>query len=541
MQKNKRSPLLWAMVLIGLVCSLALLFQRISAEQSAAAAACAVSWEDVLRLAREDGRAPEAWLDDLSRAGVHYLIVTDETQERAAPAAQAAGMAVARAGDTARTGDAFLIPPISRDSGPSAYAAPQGDPSVPLALVETGDRMGLVMPAQFDGNGRSGPMVKAFYMYSAYSAHYVRQDGVPPESENILFRAMVERAMRLAVLTPLEYEDGGIVADPAAYRDMLDSLGARIASRGLTLGDTFSPLDAPARSPLLLAGAFLLAAACAVLLLCLLVPIAPMLENSLLGAGALVSVGGALLAPGLLQKLVAFGAAVLAPCFFALLLGKLSAGKENRLAALPLPLRFAAALLALLALSLAGGLYVGALLADRAYMLEFDMFTGVKLAQLLPLAAAAAVLFFALRRRPARDRRPLPAALIIFIAVCMAAAVAVLLLRSGDDVLPGPFETMVRTWLEQTLYVRPRTKEMLVAFPALALFLVAAQHRISVLELPLGVLAVVGSTSVVNTFCHISAPVSVSLIRTLLGGGIGLLAGWIAMGLLCLPLYGKRS
>lgn len=541
MQKNKRSPLLWAMVLIGLVCSLALLFQRIAAEQSAASAACAVSWEDVLRLAREDGRAPEAWLDDLSRAGVHYLILTDETQERAAPAAQAAGMAVARTGDTARAGDAFLIPPISRDSGPSAYAAPQGDPSVPLALVETGDRMGLVMPAQFDGNGWSGPMVKAFYMYPAYSAHYVRQDGVPPESENILFRAMVERAMRLAVLTPLEYEDGGIVADPAAYRDVLDSLGARIASRGLTLGDTFSPLDAPTRNPLLLAGAFLLAAACAVLFLCLLVPIAPMLENSLLGAGALVSVGGALLAPGLLQKLVAFGAAVLAPCFFALLLGKLSAGKENRLAALPLPLRFAAALLALLALSLAGGLYVGALLADRAYMLEFDMFTGVKLAQLLPLAAAAAVLFFALRRRPARDRRPLPAALIIFIAVCMAAAVAVLLLRSGDDVLPGPFETMVRTWLEQTLYVRPRTKEMLVAFPALALFLVAAQHRISVLELPLGVLAVVGSTSVVNTFCHISAPVSVSLIRTLLGGGIGLLAGWIAMGLLCLLLYGKRS
>ena len=39
--------------------------------------------------------------------------------------------------------------------------------------------------------------------------------------------------MRLIVVTPLEYEGGGVVADPAAYQDMLSGLGERLESRGL--------------------------------------------------------------------------------------------------------------------------------------------------------------------------------------------------------------------------------------------------------------------------------------------------------------------
>ncbi len=114
--------------------------------------------------------------------------------------------------------------------------------------------------------------------------------------------------MRLIVVTPLEYEGGGVVADPAAYQDMLSGLGERLESRGLTLGEEFSPLDAPRRNPLLLAGAALLPAALAVLLLCLIIPASPDLEHILLVLGILIAAGGAFLLPDLLQTLVAFGA-----------------------------------------------------------------------------------------------------------------------------------------------------------------------------------------------------------------------------------------
>ena len=99
----------------------------------------------------------------------------------------------------------------------------------------------------------------------------------------------------------------------------------------------------------------------------------------------------------------------------------------------------------------------------------------------------------------------------------------------------------VRDGLERALYARPRTKEFLLAFPALALFLTAREHNLPLPALPLGVLAEVGATSVVNTFCHLFTPLRVSLIRTLLGAALGLVLGLIAMALLGFLLRRGKS
>lgn len=533
MRKKKQSPLLWGMVVIGVLCSLIMLTGRISAELESNQVACAIHYNDILLLSQTDGRAPEDWLADMNQAGVHYLIVPDGEGDLVE------GMA--RSGKTAQPGDAFLLPPPPPRGykGYDTPGMPRGDSSVPLALVENYHRTGVVMPDQFDPEDWEGPMVKTLYMYDAYSYHYQKHGDAPSENENILFRAVTDRGMRLIVVTPLEYEGGGVVADPAAYQDMLSGLGERLESRGLTLGEEFSPLDAPRRNPLLLAGAALLPAALAVLLLCLTIPASPALEHILLVLGILIAAGGAFLLPDLLQTLVAFGAAVLAPCYTALLFRSISSGQEDGLCELPLWARYPAALAAVAAISLAGGLYVGALLATRSYMLEFQVFTGVKLAQLLPLVATVLILGPVLRRRPAGRR--VPGFLLVLMALCVAAALVLLVLRSGDNMLPvAKLETAARTWLELALYARPRTKEMLMAFPVLAFFLVAADRRAPLLELPLAVLAEVGSVSVVNTFCHIFTPVHVSFIRTLLSAGIGLVLGYAAMGVFCLLLQRKK-
>ncbi len=540
MQKSKRSPLFWLLLLIGIGSSVFMLYHRVAAERKAVHVACAISYDDVQLLCQTDQRSPASWLADLSAGGIHYLILTDENQAEAEPLAQAAGMEIARAGDTAKAGDAFLIPsaPPRGTKGYDIPAMPRGNKNVPLALVENYDRTGVVMPPEFNPDAWDGTMVKTLYMYDAYSYHY---DPDVCENGNILFRAVTDRSMRLLVVTPLEYETGGVVADPAAYTDMLSALKERIARRGLTLGNTFSALDAPRANKILLGCSVLLPAALAVLFLCLVFPVTPLFENLMLLCSILAAAGGAFLVPGLLQKAVAFGTAVLAPCFAALMLGHICLRRETDVNRLPLPLRFIAALTALLFISLAGGLYIAALLATRLYMLEFAVFSGVKLAQLIPLAIAVLILAATLRHRPSSMRHKVPVAVIIVVILGVAAALTLLILRSGDNMIPvAKFELAARTWLEHTLYARPRTKEMLLAFPALALFLTANERQITLLEFPLGILAAVGSVSVVNTFCHIFTPVHISLIRTLLGAGIGLCLGFAGMAVFHL-LLGKKQ
>ena len=172
------------------------------------------------------------------------------------------------------------------------------------------------------------------------------------------------------------------------------------------------------------------------------------------------------------------------------------------------------------------------------------MFTGVKLAQAAPLVFAAAALIVVLLRRSGRAAakpRPLSPALIVLCLAAAAAALALVLLRSGDRIsLISTLEWRVRDGMERVFYARPRTKEFLMAFPALALFLAAAEKRVRALLLPLGVLAEVGAVSVVNTFCHLFTPLRVSLARMLTGAAIGLVLV-LAISALCMYIFARAG
>lgn len=531
----KRPILFWVLLAAGLVCCLVSLTRRAAAEHADRAVAVAISFSDVQTLAEAGGQGAEVWMQALSGAGARYLMGTEETETEARAAAEATNMAFARAGSTAMPGDAFLLHPL--DARPiSDRAMPAGDISVPLALVENETRTGVQLPADFDPDVWPGPMVKTLYLYDAYAAG---------DAEGIIFRAVTDRGMRLVVLTPLT-ENGAVVADPEAYTMLLSTLTERLAHRGLTIGGDFSCLAAPKRSAPLLAGMALLPVALLALFLRLLFPtMKPLYETLLLCAGTLAALGGAFLLPDLLQTLAALGTAALAGCWGALWLAYLALDGDTlcRRAALPLPARYLFALAELVLIALAGGLTVGALLADRAYLLEFRVFTGVKLAQALPLAFSAAILYIVLFRKNAcaPARKP-PKALLALLLLCAAAALVLVLLRSGDNAaLTGALETRARDWLERVLYARPRTKEFLLAFPALALFVTARERSVPLLALPFGVLAEVGAVSVVNTFCHLFTPLRVSLARTLLGAGLGLVPALAAMALLDLLLRRENA
>ena len=536
MKKTLQNIIFAVFLVAGIVCSLTMLTARVCAEERCASAAFAIELKSVQRLAAADGRSAEDWLSDLSAAGVGYLIGTDETEAEAKALCARFGMAFARSGNAAKAGDAFLLPPTGEGKEIAAFSAAEFDSAVPIALVENLSRTGVLMPESFSPEAWPGPMVKTMYMYEKYSV--CDEFGSAAENENILFRGVMDRGLRLVILTPLELSDGALNTDPTVYQTMLHSLGVRLQTRGIQTAETFSALDAPQRSAPLLFGAALLLIAAAVKLLGLLIPQAKRFELIFFLLALLADIGGVLLFPALLQTLAALAGAVVGPCYAAVLLCKRMKGDRRPMAA-----QMLLSLAEMLLIGLACGAFVGSVLATREYMLGFAVFRGVKLAMALPLLVGFALLLLTAlpKRKQNLENGKLPKAIWVIAVLAVAAAAVILLLRSGDTSLPIPqLELDVRNFLEHTLYARPRTKEMLLAYPAIALFLVACRQRSYLLAVPFGLAAQLAAVSVTNTFCHIYTPAKVSFLRSLLGVGFGLVFGMIALGLLLL-LFRKRQ
>lgn len=528
-KKFRRIPLWWLMLACGLLCSVLLLAGRIAAEADDDRVGAALYLADVEALAAQSGLPLEQWLTALSQAGVEYLIPSARHLASPEHRPELAPFSLGVEGNEPAEHAAFRLP---------SSASPLARDSVPLALVEDFARSAVTEPADFDWDGWDGPLVKTLWMFDDYRCRCTDELG-GQEIENLLFRATAERGMRLLILRPFAYEDGTPVLDPAVYGEVLGGLEERLAVMGISFGEGFSPMAAPSFRPLLSCGAGLLAAALWIALLMKL-PLPQKAEWLLCLLAIAILAGGFLLMPDFALRATMLLCALIFPLWTAWALYHLADGGFPALQKRPAPLAYLMALAAVAAWSIAGGLAVSALMSRRIYLMGGAIFSGVKVSQFLPLAVCLVLLILLIRRsmRPILSReRLLPLA-------ATAAAIAVmawlLLLYSGDgNHLPGP-ENAIRDWMELHLFARPRNKELFFAVPALGCFLLAARRKEPFLTLPLGVAACLESASIVNTFCHGVAPLSLSLARTLLAAGLGLPLGLVCMAILWLPL-GRKS
>ena len=223
---------------------------------------------------------------------------------------------------------------------------------------------------------------------------------------------------------------------------------------------------------------------------------------------------------------------------------------------LPAPALAVCGLLLATAWSLAGALIIASLLGDTAFALNVAGFRGVKVAALAPLVLIGVPWWLDLAGAGAvgaagDGQRPTPAgtlaawrrlggsqATVWFLATVLAVAgtLAFYLARTGHTAgapVSGA-EQLVRLFLSSELLARPRFKEFLVGHPALLLGLYLYARGAA--DCPRGrwitwlllVVGVVGQASIVNSFCHLHAPLAQSAVRTgfglALGGALGLLA-----------------
>lgn len=219
-----------------------------------------------------------------------------------------------------------------------------------------------------------------------------------------------------------------------------------------------------------------------------------------------------------------------------------------------LALKAVVALFAAIVLSLAGAALLSALLADSRFMLEIDIYRGVKLTFVAPVILTA-LLYAAREGLLGSDEGGLSLSVLkgkalgflrapvtVGASLCALAAVVALyffLGRSGHSagISVPALELKLRYFLEQVMYARPRSKEFLIGHPAFFLAVMAELNRMTKsARLLLWTLAAIGQGSLVETFCHMRTPVFMSVARAFDGYAAALPLGLAATAFMWLGL-----
>ena len=168
------------------------------------------------------------------------------------------------------------------------------------------------------------------------------------------------------------------------------------------------------------------------------------------------------------------------------------------------------------------------LLNGNQYLLGIDLFRGVSLIYIVPIAFVAIYAVWG-------NIRTLLKMNVVYWHVAVIAVVAGIILyymsRTGNAGQVSAIELQVRLMLEQILYVRPRTKEFLIGFPLFILALHMAKSYPKAYYFLL-IPGVIGFLSLVNTFTHLHIPLLISLLRS----GYSIVFGFI-IGLALIWLY----
>lgn len=385
----------------------------------------------------------------------------------------------------------------------------------------------------------------------------------PEEITNCLYRAVQERSCRIIYLKMIldgELPEGynasvdpdlPHVTDPEVYEEMLTELYDRLSAQGYTR-ETVEPLPLVEIPLVLMLLVAVGAIAAAVLLLNLVVPVPDKISLLLAAAGIVCAAGALVVLPNTGPILLSLGGGIVMPLVGCVGLAELTKPEKQRF---HITVAGILGLLFALIVALVGAMFAAAPLSSSAYMLEMELYRGVKIMQLAPLGLFLLYLLKEIIWRKVFDADHVPlqqqkealcavadktvkVRLLFLIAggiLLLAVAAVVMyyyLARTGHStsVEASTLELELRNILEYYLPARPRTKEFLIGYPCLLLFVWARRKNLLPLGLVFGAGTAIGLTSVVNTLLHIRTLLAVSLVRIFIGALFGLAFGLVVVG-----------
>lgn len=226
---------------------------------------------------------------------------------------------------------------------------------------------------------------------------------------------------------------------------------------------------------------------------------------------------------------------VIQSCFaMTLLLGflKASGDKAN---VFVLSVSGIAVMLASLLISSVG---MGSMLSGIDYYINNDIFRGIKLSLLVPVAYTAIVFYMLFMKKKDGNLlnklyEILNAEIKVFwvlIGGVVLAVGAYYIIRSGNVESISSVEQKMRTALTELFAARPRTKEFLIGYPALLLLVYYLKKtNLSLIQWLLAIAASILAASVTNSFCHVFTDYSVIVSRTFNGFIVGMVVSLCAI------------
>ena len=370
--------------------------------------------------------------------------------------------------------------------------------NITVGLIETNVQRENIMQSGVEDIARATDynMVRVFSVwdYIQFRYGYYGYQGAE-EIENTLYRAIVERNIRIVYFKPIKQQDNrfAYVTDPQIYRDMFESLDQRLAAHSIVRGRA-SVLENVQVHPLAMLVLGLGAGIGGALLPATCLPVKKRWTLLLAGAACVCVASAWYAAPNSFRLLASFASAVVFACLAAAFF--LSAAKG-----LSRSLPQDAGLLRILPRA--------ALLAPLAFfcvlfLAYYGLFEKDRQANTLQIRDVAGAL-----------RWTIP----VWTLALLAAVGAVgyyYLARTGHetDVTVSSVEIILRNILENNLLARPRTKEFLAAFPCAMLAAYCAVRRLPFWTGLFGLVSAIGLTSVCNTFMHIRTPLYLGFVRT---------------------------
>ena len=368
------------------------------------------------------------------------------------------------------------------------------------------------------------------------------------EIENTLYRAVTERNIRMIFFKPFKLDKTLYVTDIVEYQKLFDRFKSRISEHGMQLGasSALNPVRVRVRYMLLMAYGIV---AAALLLLRSLIKLNKKHEMILLALGILGTTGVLFVMPALGEKVLALVAGIvfasLGIVYFFKQCKVYIDNQENYSTFGKRALIATKDLVLSILIAGIGALFIASILSDIRFLLELDIFRGVKISQLLPMAIYI-LLYLAYFGYNRKDKNTGPELRLseikqllvenikfihIIIGVVIAIAGIIYISRTGHEtnIQPTSIEIMLRNLLEERLMARPRNKEFMIGFPALFVGFYCAQRGYKKLVLLCGLAGTVALASMINTFSHLRTPLYLSTLRTIYAAGIGLVIGIIGI------------
>ncbi len=242
--------------------------------------------------------------------------------------------------------------------------------------------------------------------------------------------------------------------------------------------------------------------------------------------GGVLSVPFAYVAPDSILQLYPTLFAAIAPCFA--ITATLVYVKNMREKLSGAMFVISSALVALLILLLCAGVQC-ALLSGLDYYLNSLIFRGIKLSLIVPVAytcVAYGIIFANKNVSYVKKISDILKADIkvywILIAGTIGSVAAIYLIRSGNVNEISGLESAMRNTITELMAARPRTKEFLVGWPCLILFLYFVKNtKINILNWSLAVGSSILFASVINSFCHVFTSAATIYARVFNGLMIG--------------------